>query len=599
MWAEETKTADIKRAVPTDAFLAVYAQHNPARDYQREYFAAAWKTFQEEQIGPRLLGIVTSRVPEDKLATAKSKVQELQTALEPISVQALINADEIVMAEAFEGPFNQVFGAVRLNASNASDCERGFVQAFELLSRWSEGKVSVQTSRVKGASITALSLPKESPYQPAVARLNDIVLVCTSADLLRRSVEQLQDESAKSKFDDPRLQEALKHLPKPSDSLVFFDGQRLFQNLRGLTDFIRGQAKNDQSAMRIAKLMDRVFDATAILDYEVTVEYTEPGQNRKVALGKLAYNYQDKLLGRALSQSKPIDNWQSWVPKDATAFTLSSGINLHELYEGIIKLVQEEFPESQKGFDKLAAVQEQIGVNFDRDIFQSFSGESMSVTFPVKAADGSTRDEWLSGLKCSNPDKIGELLARGLEAVNKLPALQTQQFKFDDLDDLKGFKKLHAAIFQVFGLEPVVGFREGWMIVASSQAAVEKVLAVKAGQAESIASDSSFEKLGLDVKGAVYCVSYRDIGASVQHAAETIDKIGAMAPMFLGMAAANAKPEELKPVQEAIGLLPSVAKVVRKFDFFGHNLNVIRQGPLPGTYLRESVTEVRMPNEAH
>ena len=95
----------------------------------------------------------------------------------------------------------------------------------------------------------------------------------------------------------------------------------------------------------------------------------------------------------------------------------------------------------------------------------------------------------------------------------------------------------------------------------------------------------------------MYRVSYRDIGAGVRQAADTIDKIGAMAPMFLSMAAGNAKPEDLKPVQEVIGLLPSVAKVVRKFDFFGHNLSVTRQGPSPGTYLRESVTEVRLPRE--
>ena len=46
---------------------------------------------------------------------------------------------------------------------------------------------------------------------------------------------------------------------------------------------------------------------------------------------------------------------------------------------------------------------------------------------------------------------------------------------------------------------------------------------------------------------------------------------------------------------EVIGLLPSVAKVVRKFDYFEHKLSVTRQGPSARTYLRESVTEVRVP----
>jgi hypothetical protein len=81
----------------------------------------------------------------------------------------------------------------------------------------------------------------------------------------------------------------------------------------------------------------------------------------------------------------------------------------------------------------------------------------------------------------------------------------------------------------------------------------------------------------------------------VRKIADGIDKVGMMAPMLLGMAAANAKPEEIKPVQEAIGLLPSVAKVVRKFDFMDHSLKITRQGPTPGTYLQESVMEIRPP----
>jgi hypothetical protein len=515
--------------------------------------------------------------------------------LEPINVEALVNADEIVVVQVLEGPFNQTLVAARLNSKDAADCERGAVQALELVARWTEGKAAVETSRVKDATVTALSLPKESPYQPAIGRLNDLVLISTNVGLLRRSVEQLQDESAKSKFDDPRLQEALTHLPKSEDALVFFDGRKLFQSLRGIGDFIRSQSKNHKETARVARLIDRVVDETAILDYEVTVEYTKPGQNHTVAFGKLAYDFDSKLLGRALSQAKPFDNWQSWVPKDATAYSLNTGVSLHELYDGIIKLVREEFPESQQGLDKFAELQEKVGVNLDRDILQSFSGESVSVTMPVKGADGSTHQESVTALKCPNPDKIRELLARAIDGLNRIPALQMQQLKLDDCNDLKGFQELHAAIFQMLGAQPVIGFREGWMILASNQKAAEKLLDVRAGKAESIDGDASFQNLGINPKGTVSRVSYCDIGAGVRQAADTIDKIGAMAPMVLSMAAGNAKPDDLKPVQEVIGLLPSVAKVVRKFDFFGHNLSVTREGPSPGTYLRESVTEVRVP----
>src|SRR5262249_6806986 len=145
------------------------------------------------------------------------------------------------------------------------------------------------------------------------------------------------------------LQEALTHLPKPEDQLVFFDGQQLFQSLHGIGEFIRSHAKNDDKAARIAHLIDRVLDETAVLNYIVTVEYTEPAQNHSVTLIKMADGYESKLLGRALSQDVTFDNWQTWVPQDATAYSLGTGINLHELYNGIIKFVQEEIPESKTG----------------------------------------------------------------------------------------------------------------------------------------------------------------------------------------------------------------------------------------------------------
>src|SRR5262249_15187566 len=71
----DSNVVDIKRAVPADAFLAIYTHHNPQRDYQRAYYADVFKTFQDEQIGPRLLNIITSRMPSDKLNAAKEKLQ--------------------------------------------------------------------------------------------------------------------------------------------------------------------------------------------------------------------------------------------------------------------------------------------------------------------------------------------------------------------------------------------------------------------------------------------------------------------------------------------------------------------------------------------
>jgi hypothetical protein len=211
-------------------------------------------------------------------------------------------------------------------------------------------------------------------------------------------------------------------------------------------------------------------------------------------------------------------------------------------------------------------------------------------------SDGSSRPVSVTALKCQNPDKIRELLGRAVVALNKFPAVQMQQLKLEDCNKLEGFQQLHAAIFQMFGVQPVIGFRDGWMIMASCQEGAEKLLAVRAGKAAAIDVSATFAEFGLDLTKQVLCdVTYKDIGADVRRVADAIDKVGAMAPMFLSMVAANAKPEEVKTLQEAVGLLPSVAKVIRKLDFYGHSLSVTRRGPMPDTYLKECVTEIRPP----
>lgn len=170
--------------------------------------------------------------------------------------------------------------------------------------------------------------------------------------------------------------------------------------------------------------------------------------------------------------------------------------------------------------------------------------------------------------------------------------------KLEDCPNLEGFQRVNAAFFTMIGIEPVIGFRDGWMMVSSNPKAVEKVLAVREGKAEALDTAAVFSKFGLDAKQPAYNVSYRDIGADIRHVASVLDKVGAMAPMFLSMAAAKAKPEEIKPAEEAIGLLPSIAKVIRKFDFFGDCLSVTTAGPLPNTYLKQSVTQLRPPKSS-
>jgi hypothetical protein len=580
---------DIKRLAPSDAHTVVYAKQNPERAYQGEYLADAWKTFRDERIAERVFDLISSRAPAEDMEKFKNGWEQVQTALKPINLQALVDGKEFMMFNTMIGPFGHTVLAVRLSEQDAEDYRKGVGNLFTVFQTWSDGKVTSETTDASGGKVTHLKLPEDVPYQPVVACVGDLFIISTSDALLTRCVAQLQDPSAKSKFDDARLKESLALLPKAEDTLTFFDADQLFKNLAGIGDFIRAQKPGDEDADRGAKILELAIKEFDILEYQTVVEYTEDGQNRVAALGKVSDNIDKTILGRAITHGKPFENWQSWVPAEATAYSLDTGVDLHEIYTGVMGFVREQAPESHETLDQWKAMQEKVGVNLDEDILQSFTGENVSITLPEQQS--------VSAFKCKNPEKVRELLDRAIAGLKQIPQIEQQGLDLVDSDDaaLEGFQEVRLAMLASMPTKPVIGFKDGWMIMASSPAAAKKMLAVRAGEAKSIEGAESLKRFNLKTDGEAYAVSYSDIGADIRAAAAAVDQFAMMAPMIIGAAAQGAKPEDMKMIQQAISLLPSISKVIRKFDFYEQRLSITRKGPSDGTYLRESVTLIRKP----
>ena len=76
--AHAAEKLDLRRGVPSDAFLVVQMMHNPERDYQKKYYDEVWKTFQDAELIERVLKIITSRMEEDQLAQAGGIMDELR-----------------------------------------------------------------------------------------------------------------------------------------------------------------------------------------------------------------------------------------------------------------------------------------------------------------------------------------------------------------------------------------------------------------------------------------------------------------------------------------------------------------------------------------
>jgi hypothetical protein len=595
---------DIRNGIPMDAHVAMYGKHNPERDYLRGYEKEIWKTIHDEKLPQRIFGLVMDAIPAKSKESAESISEELHTIFDRIDWSAVANSKEIAYGQVMEVPQTYHIVVVRLPSEDAAEkIESAAIELGKLIEKRSDNKAVGAREDIEGVVVHSLSVPKikDFPFSPAIARVGDVIILSSSAKVEHASLKSLLG-GGPSKLEDPRLQAALKTLPKADDAVMFYDGRKQFSQLKEIGNFIRqkvaedkkGNKKNNEKAQRVASIIERAMDAVAILDYQAAVKYTEGNRHFKTELIQLASDAQDKPLYKVFTDGKPFENWEKWVPADAQSFSLHTGANPHALYEMVMQFIEKEFPEAKPKLEKFEALQEKWGVHIDRDILQAFSGECVSVKLPAGGSAIPGGSDKVVALRCEKPEQIRELFHKGFEKLAKTGYGQSQQLKLEPSKDLEGFDELSAGMLMAFGVRPVIGFHDGWMIVATNSSAAQKLLKTLSGDAPTIATTDRFKKFGIEVKGPVSSITYSDMGANTRQIATFIRQAGMMAPAII-VSAGVKDPKKMKLLQDAVGLLPSIANVVEKFTFLDARLTVLQKGDATGSYIKRNVTIVKEP----
>ncbi len=592
--AGQVEAGDLKEAIPADAFLAVYGKHNPERDYQKQHMKAVWDEFEKSRIVERSIQIIQSKMAEDDLGQMIAVRDTLFAAMAPVQWDKLADLQEIAYGQRMEGVASQHVVLARFPEGGAASLVEGITNLFKLAEGAANGNLSINTDSFEGTAITTLQLPPGVPMAPSIGLNGDLFIFSTTPELAKQCLTLMNNPSAKSKFDDPRVTAALSHLPEAEDALVFFDGQALMQQLNGIVAFIQGVGAGNEDALRVAALVESILTEVNIVDHEVTVEYTDGNRNLSATFGAAAASSSNTVLGKMVAGQETFKNWANWIPVSATGFSMNTGANMHPMYEWVTTKIPEMFPESQQGFDKFAQIQDQFDVHLDGDILKSFSGESVSVTMPGPLTPFGPSAKSVSMMKCSNPERIDELMNRAVDALMQIPQVKAQGLSFQESNSLDGFKEVKAGILAMMGgMNPVVGFRDGWMTMGTHTDAVQTVMLTKGGEGENFASSPKFAQFEMEITGPVYSISYSNTGESIRQAAQAMQQVGAMLPMMMAMAGGGNNAPDLAPIQDVLQMLPSIGRIVAKFDFIDSKLSYSQPGPTDGTYIRHAVTLIR------
>ena len=590
---------DLSDAIPPDTFLAIHGKHNPERDYQKEYYNEIWEAVEKSRIIERTVQIVQSRASEDDVAQLLAVRDALKAAVEPIQWEHLGNCSEVVYCQKFEGINTQQLVMARFPETGAESLVEGIVNLFRLAEGAAGGNLTVADETRNETKLTTLQLPPGVPFSPVVGVRGDLFVFSTSPEMAAQGLTLLDSPDKESKFDDPRFKEALTHLPEAEDAVVFFDGQTMFRDLNGLVAFVQGVGAGNDEVLRVSQLLQSLLNEVSIVDYEVSVEYTDGFTNRSASYGKAASGYRQKTLGKMFADQQPFTNWSEWVPANASSFSLNSGATLHPLYEWITDNIPRVFPESQEAFDHLAAIQDRYDIHLDEDLLQGFGGESVSVTFPGPPTPFGPSQQSATFLRCEKPDRIRDLVHRGISLLQQIPQVRAQGLTIKESTRLEGFEELSAGIFMMLGgMTPTIGFQDGWMAMGSHAEAIESVMMTKEGDNESFATTDTFTQFGLEVTGDVNSISYSNTGESIRQFGQGLQQVGSMLPMLIGMAGQGNNGPDLEPVQDVLSLLPSVGRIITKFDFIESKLSVTQPGPTEDTFVRHKVIMIRPPEPA-
>jgi hypothetical protein len=599
----ESMADDLRDAAPPDSFMAIYAMQNPERDYQRPLYNAVFQEFQSTKLLEKITHVIQNRLSGGDAEQFVKVRDSLRTAVEPIEWEKLSRISEFLFVQKISGPTNLQLAMFRVPEGGAESLHTGITNLFQLAVEASGGQISVAKETVAGVEMSVLTFPGQMPFpfQPSIGVKDDLVVITTSLEFATDGLELLSNPSGESKFDDPRFVNALKKLPAPEDMVMVFDGQALSAQLQGIPEFIRQASGGNPEATRVSDIIGRVMQEFNAFDYEVAVEYTEGMQNRAATYGKLNDNADSTVLGKMIGDQKLFEDWTAMVPESTNGFSLSGGATLLPLYDWIMKELPEMVPEAQPGLDKFAAVQDQFDLHLREDLLEPFTGESVSINFPGPPTPfGGRGSMGVLMLRCNNPDRIQELIHRGMNALNEIPQVKAQGISLKEVPELEGFEEIKANAMAMTGARPVFGFRDGWMILGSTPDAVEKALATQSSDAAKWSDSERFKEFGLTIDGPVHSISYTNTGENIRNFAQGLQQAGIFAPMVLQMANAQNKGgqgPDLSVVQDILGLLPSVAKVIAKLDFNDATMTVSQPGAEAGSYTRQSVTLIKVPKE--
>jgi hypothetical protein len=558
--------------IPQDCWMFVHGVHNPAHDFIDAHWARVFEEVKKSGIDVELKKLIAAQVPQEDRAGFEHGWDNAIKLLNGVRWGDLI-AKEVAFAERLGNITPDLIFLCRGANDTAAANVQGLKAILDALASLSEG-VSVTEDTQHGVKVWTLAA-KGFPMSLHLFNQGDLIGIVVGPQALNDVLTLVAGEKGvEPVVESPRFKKALAELPLPENSVAFFDLQLLMRNLDQMFGAIFTKVSEEkkepaEDALRIKGLLVKLLTQFDFFDYAITADRTEGLRSIAVSRVHLRADALDKPLCRMMTVGKPFERFDQYIPREATGFSVSSFLDLRQLYVTILDFIRESVPEGASVLTQWADLQKRMDFDIEADLFSWWSGEMVSVALPSAVKGPLASEDSVLLIRVKDAKLAAAKVNAGIDRLAAFLREHEQNLMLADAADVQGegFRSITHPILAMQGVKFLVGVADEHLIIGNTAAGINACLATAAGKAPSIVQNERFKAEGLLPPGPVCGASFTDLSKLGQELGTAF--------FMLGMFGQMIPPDpETQPIKACISLLGRLSPAINKIDFLSSSATV-------------------------
>jgi len=540
------QSVPLANGVARDAHMVIHGRTSQTPDPAAVALEKALGGLIESGIHEDILDLATMGMPTRKAERVRQTFHHVVGLLGKTDWNDLMGR-EVVFVETFGVPMPEYTLLCRVPEDRVSghlaDLREMFAGFAQMIG---DELASVEEVERRTGKMVVFRVER-APVQLAAGAVGDVIVLSSSTSATTAAMRRLAGGGKGSLEAEERYQESMRQLPPGTEGTFYLNVDGLMGFLSQGLQLAAGAVGRDPRSELAVALCRELVEELDVVDHLASSTASDGRTVTSTTLIRLKPDYQDSIWFDLCGKQQPWTEWYRYVPENATGFAFDSGVDV----AGMLDWFTELAVDCAGGPDNAPWAQSRLYARV-REIAGHLSGEAACITFPQVGEAGCACGETVVLLRLEKTDGVAEWLRDHLRHFASYAGRRGQEVEVASRDDLN-----EIVVSALPWIRPVVGVRDGMIVLATSPAALEQLARVQSGEARDIRSSERFAELGVG-KGGHYFDYYQQ-DASLGQFSNLVSGVG----FLLALLPAD---RETRPAIKLGAILTKLAPALRQLD---------------------------------